>query len=401
MRIALICDDYLPHSTRVSAKMMHELALELLNRGYSPVVLTPDSGIKSNYTFEQMDGVDVLRFRNGKIKDVPKIQRAIHETLLSYNGWKVVKRYFKNSTIDGVIYYSPSIFFGPLVNNIKKRWSCPSFLILRDSFPQWVVDEGMISETSFICKYFRYFERINYSAANFIGVMSEKNKEVFLNNNPNIDNVNVLYNWCDTAPNIRKKYDVAPDCISKIQDKIIYLYGGNIGKAQDMANLIRLAVAMKPYSNVHFLFIGQGDEYEFVSESIVAESLDNVTLIPSISQQEFKEVLKFVHVGLFSLSKKHTAHNFPGKLLGYMKSNLPILGSVNKDNDLMSVINNSHAGHVYENGEDDMLFKAAVKMATDDSYRSTCGHNAYQLLNNKFSVGSAFDNIMASLTNNH
>lgn len=401
MRIALICDDYLPHSTRVSAKMMHELALELLSRGYSPVVLTPDSGIQSNYKFEQLDGVDVLRFRNGKIKDVPKIQRAINETLLSYNGWKVVKRYFRNSNIDGVIYYSPSIFFGPLVRNIKKRWSCPSFLILRDSFPQWVVDEGMISETSFICKYFRYFERVNYSAANCIGVMSEKNKEVFLNNYPNIDNVNVLYNWCDTAPNIRTKYDVAPDCISKIQDKIIYLYGGNIGKAQDMANLIRLAVAMKPYTNVHFLFIGQGDEYELVSESIVVESLGNVTLIPSISQQEFKDVLKFVHVGLFSLSKKHTAHNFPGKLLGYMKSNLPILGSVNRDNDLLGVINSSHAGHVYENGEDDMLFKAAVLMATDSSYRSQCGHNAYQLLNKKFSVGSAFDNIMASLTNNH
>lgn len=35
MRIALICDDYLPDSTRVSAKMMHELACELLEKDMS------------------------------------------------------------------------------------------------------------------------------------------------------------------------------------------------------------------------------------------------------------------------------------------------------------------------------------------------------------------------------
>lgn len=401
MRIALICDDYLPHSTRVSAKMMHELALELLGRGHSPIVLTPDCCIQSTYKYEQLDGVDVLRFRNGKIKDVPKIKRAINETQLSRNGWKAVKRYCSNSSIDGVVYYSPSIFFGSLVNNIKKRWSCSSFLILRDSFPQWVVDEGMIAETSLICRYFRYFEKINYLAADCIGVMSEKNKDLFLKNHPDRNNLNVLYNWCDTSPNIKKISDTPPDCVSKLQNKIIYLYGGNIGKAQDMGNLIRLAVAMKPYTDVHFLFIGQGDEYEFVSKSIVVESLTNVTLIPSVSQEEFREVLKFVHVGLFSLSRKHTAHNFPGKLLGYMKSRLPILGSVNSDNDLLDVINNSNAGHVSENGQDDILFQAAVRMATDISYRSECGLNAYKLLNDKFSVRSACDNIVSSLTNNH
>lgn len=33
MHLVLIIDDYLPHSTRVGAKMFHELALELLSRG--------------------------------------------------------------------------------------------------------------------------------------------------------------------------------------------------------------------------------------------------------------------------------------------------------------------------------------------------------------------------------
>lgn len=44
MRIALICDDYLPDSTRVSAKMMHELACEILKKGHDPIVFCPMGG---------------------------------------------------------------------------------------------------------------------------------------------------------------------------------------------------------------------------------------------------------------------------------------------------------------------------------------------------------------------
>ncbi|EFG1229163.1 glycosyltransferase family 4 protein [Escherichia albertii] len=398
MRIALICDDYLPGSTRVSAKMMHELARELLQRGHEPIVVTPDCYIKSIYKVEQLDGVDILRFRNGRIKDVSKIKRAMCETLLSYNGWKAVNSYFSNDVIDAVIYYSPSIFFGPLVNKIKRKWSCPSFLILRDSFPQWVIDEGLIREGSLICRYFRFFEKINYQAADTIGVMSERNRELFLNMHPNIQSVEVLYNWCDTRADAELDLVNKPDCITKIADKIIFLYGGNIGKAQDMGNLIRLAIAMKTYSNVHFIFIGQGDEYDFVSDSIKKYSLSNVSLFPSVSQHDFKVILKFVHVGLFSLSKKHTAHNFPGKLLGYMKNSLPILGSVNSGNDLSDVINNNEAGCVCDNGDDNALLRAAIRLATDQDYRYMCGQKANQLLHEKFSVTSAIDNIMKHLS---
>lgn len=400
MRIALICDDYLPDSTRVSAKMMHELACELVERGHEPIVITPSHRVSSNYIVEKIDAIDILRFSNGKIKDVPKITRAINEMLLSRNAWNAVRDYFSNSNIDGVIYYSPSIFFGSVVKKIKTKWSCSSYLILRDSFPQWIIDEGLIKDGSLVCKCFRYFERINYSAANYIGVMSERNKDMFITANPSYHNVGVLYNWSDAKSEGVQNVEVVPFCIKKLLGKTIFLYGGNIGKAQDMGNLIRLVSAMKMYLNVHFLFIGQGDEYAYVNKYITNNNLHNITLIPSISQSEFKTVLKYVHVGLFSLSKKHSSHNFPGKLLGYMQNNLPILGSVNKGNDLAEVINCSRAGCVYDNGADDDLFKAAIRLATDTPYRLECGRNANKLLHKKFSVTSAVDNILKKLTKN-
>lgn len=396
MRLALICDDYLPNSTRVSAKMMHELALELTRKGHEPIVITPaDSFQKQKLSINKLDGVSIYRFRSGKLKDVSKIKRAFNESLLSIKAWDAIKEDIRDKRFDGIIYYSPSIFFGGLVCKLKKIWKCPSYLVLRDIFPQWVIDEGIIKENSFVAKFFRYHEKRNYIAADCIGLMSPKNLDIFASKEYSSSKLEVLYNWT-TVDTPKKK---SSGLIEKLDlsGKIIFLYGGNIGKAQDMLNLIRLAKSMQSYSNIHFLFIGQGDEYNLVQNFIAVNKLCNTTLLKSISQEQFSSLLTEVHVGLFSLSKKHKTHNFPGKLLGYMAHGLPILGSINAGNDLADVINGTNSGFVFDNGNDISLLAAAVELAENPSLRAIAGHNSKMLLINNFSVSSAANHILLKL----
>ncbi|MBD2785770.1 glycosyltransferase family 4 protein [Xenorhabdus sp. DI] len=392
MRLAIIVDDYLPYSTRVAAKMMHELALEFSNQGHEPIVITPNTNNNSSgLVTDIIDGIQVIRFPSGRIKNVSMITRAFNESLLSIRAWSSLKKTLKSKKIDGIIYYSPSIFFGNLVHKIKNIWDCPSYLILRDSFPQWVIDEGLIKEKSIIAKYFRHFERKNHLAANYIGLMSQKNLEIFHKNHPQFNNIEVLYNWANFSPkkysscNIREKLNLS--------DKIIYFYGGNIGKAQDIGNLLRLANKMKTFPDAHFLFIGQGDEVSLLKEHKKRFNLDNITYLPSISQEEFKKVLLSIDIGLFSLSQHHKIHNFPGKLLGYMVNSIPILGSVNHGNDLMEIVNESGAGLIYINGDDEKLFNSAVDLLQNEELRRKIGKNAFNLLKDKFSVQSAAKNI--------
>ncbi|UCQ26686.1 glycosyltransferase family 4 protein [Edwardsiella tarda] len=396
MRIALICDDYLPDSTRVSAKMMHELACELLCRGYEPIVICPNNKVSREVEYMELDAVSIYKFPSGAVKDVSKIKRAINESLLSFNAWRYLSDVVNSKKIDGVIYYSPSIFFGPLVNKIKMKWRCKSYLVLRDSFPQWLIDQQIIKSGGFIEKYFRFFEKINYRASDFIGLMSEKNHDIFVKQYPYIENTQVLYNWA----NFRSDANVCPSSLVEnlsLAGKVIFFYGGNIGHAQDMANLMRLVKNMSHIRNAHFLFIGQGDEVELVKDFISNNKLKNCTYLPSVTQDEYKSILKVVDVGLFSLAKNHSVHNFPGKLLGYMVNKLPILGSVNRDNDLQNIINNADAGYVFCNGEDDDLFVKAMALAEDRALRNRLGENAFSLLKDQFSIESAADKIELSL----
>lgn len=395
MNILLVVDDYLPRSTKVAAKMMHELALEFIRLGHSVSVLAPNNSNDPSAIFT-LDDVKVYSFSSGKIKNASKIVRAANETLLSFRAWSSFKNEFSATHFDCIVYYSPSIFFGYLVKRLKKLWNAPSYLILRDFFPQWVIDNGMLKADSPITKYFRFFERINYEAADTIGVMSPKNKEWFESMTKTEKPVEVLYNWAadnpvtDTRSGYRQKLG--------LYNKVVFFYGGNIGHAQDMMNIVRLADSLRNDPDAHFLLIGSGDEVELVQNAISGHQLTNITLIPPVSQNEFKQILAEFDIGLFSLHRDHTTHNFPGKLLGYMVQQKPILGSINPNNDLKSIIETSDAGFISVNGDDMTFHENALKLLHDCELRRTMGENAYALLQRTFSVEAAARTILAAIS---
>lgn len=389
MKLALIIDDYLPHSTRVGAKMFHELALQLSSRGHEITVITPYINQIDELNIDKLDNITVWRFRSGILKDTGKVKRAINETLLSFRAWKAIRNELHQTYFDGIIYYSPSIFWGGLVKKLKKRFQCPAYLVLRDIFPQWAVDAGIIRSGSVTERYFKFFENQSYRQASTIGLMSEKNLEIFSLKHKSYS-CEVLRNWASPEKvNKHTKDFFSIRTQLGLEDKIIFFYGGNIGHAQDMANLMRLVKNMKTMQNAHFLFVGQGDEVDLINNLACEWKLDNFTYIPSVDQNRFKMILSEIDIGLFSLSAKHTAHNFPGKLLGYMVESIPILGSVNTGNDLLDIVNSHSAGMIHINGEDEKLYESACLLLEDENLRKKVGNNAYKLLETEFSVSSA------------
>ncbi len=391
MKICLIVDDYMPHSIKVAAKMMHELAQEYVKQGHSVSVVTPDVDLNTKMKISTLDGVEIISFRSGKIKNVSKIKRAINETLLSCNAWSGCKEYFKENSHDMIIYYSPSIFFGYLVRKLKKLWGVQSYLILRDIFPQWAIDNGILRKNSLITKYFKYFEKVNYDNADVVGLMSEKNLDWFKSYYKTEKKLEILYNWADVQKidnkllKYRKKLG--------LENKIVFFYGGNMGHAQDMMNIVRLAKGLQEYAEAHFVLVGAGDEVKLVSRAIKEYNLKNMTLLPVVNQDEFKQMLSEFDIGLFTLNKDHITHNFPGKLLGYMVHSMPILGSINPGNDLKNIIDEYEAGYISVNGEDDIFLNNAIELLTK-THRAKIGENANKLLYDKFSVESATTQIL-------
>lgn len=386
MKICVVVDDYLPDSTRVGAKMMHDLCVEFVRRGHSVTVIAPQAYSKEQHV-GVLDGVQVRRFPSGPVKNVSKIKRAVNEALLPWRAWRNDKKYFQSSPHDLIVYYSPCIFWAPLIQRLKALWKAPTFLVLRDFFPQWAIDIGMLREGSLITRYFRACEEASYSQADVIGIQSPNNLNAFRNAHPNAPQLQLLYNWASDQPgriastNFRARFN--------LEGKVIYFYGGAITKQQDIPNLLRLAENMRNEHEAHFLILGEGYDLENVRAIVKKQKLLNVTICPTVDQETFRNLLAEVDVGLFSLARYHSTHNFPGKVLGYLVQGLPVLGSVNAGNDLEAVINKSGAGFVCINGDDEKLRQAALLLLKDKSARLAAGRAARDLLASKFSVTSA------------
>jgi O26-antigen biosynthesis N-acetyl-L-fucosamine transferase len=382
----LIVDDYLPHSTKVAAKMMHELALGLTRRGNFVAILTPSPYQTDNLLITKDNGIITLYFKSRKIKNISKIKRAIRETILSWVAWKASKKYFKNNRFDAIVYYSPSIFWGYLVIKLRSLFKCKSYLILRDIFPQWIVDNGIISKNSPVYWYFKFFEWVNYKSADKIGVMSQANLKYFQNTKKNASKFEVLCNWSEIPDNpaseikYRKKLN--------LEDKIVLFYGGNIGYAQKIICLINLAKQFKDEPKVHFLFVGEGDEVDLILNEKEKHNMINVTYLPSVNPKTYYNLLNELDIGLISLHPDHMTHNCPGKILGYMGLSKPILGCVNKGNDLKEIINKSKAGFIVTSGDSDGLFQAAKSLVESESLRKKMGLNGRRLLSKQYSVES-------------
>jgi len=400
MRIAILPDAYLPDSTLIHAKMLHELAVEFIRLGHDVVVITPGKdGQHDPMCVSNLNGVEVWRFRCKPTRGVSHVRRLINETLLSWFAIRAIKSLGLNTKFDLCINYSPTIFFGPLVKWLKQK-GCFVYLVLRDFFPQWIIDEGLISSASPVTWYLKYFERLNYRQSDVVAVQSPANKSVFETIVGNDKyNVDVLYNWTTLHQDVDET--VGKTLIKKLglEEKCVFLYGGNVGHAQDIPNLLRLGKRLAKDPSIHMLIVGQGDQFASISKSVREGGMSNITIIPSICQEDYQSLLTQVHVGLFSLAPSHQGHNFPGKILGYLNAKLPILGSVNAGNDIIAVINETGSGKVFVNGDDDGFIAQALKLSHSKELRDQMASNGLELLKSLFSTEYAAQKILATYQN--
>jgi glycosyltransferase involved in cell wall biosynthesis len=394
MRILLLVDCYVPN-TKSSATQMHDLAMEFQRREHEVVVLTPSDKISADVEIATEEGVRVVRVRTRKIKGASRVFRAVEEIRLSSVIWRRAKRFLRAHPADLIVFYSPTIFWSALVKRLKSVWGCPAYLILRDIFPAWAVDAGAL-RTGLVYRFFRRREIQQYEVADHIAVQSPANlgyfsREFAARRYP----VEVLYDWANLheedlpATNYRKRLG--------LDGKVVFFYGGNLGVAQDVDNIVRLAARLSPEDHIRFLLVGDGSEAARLRGALAENGLHTVQVLPAVSHREYLAMLSEFDVGLLSLDRRLKTHNVPGKLLGYMYWSKPTLASINPGNDLFEILEKNSAGLCVLNGDDKSLALAALRLANDANLRASIGRNARQLLERDFSVVHAVSQIFGHL----
>lgn len=372
--------------------MIHDLGLQFVQQGNEVILLTPSPGISAAVEVSEEHGLQVVRVRTDKLKGVSKLRRALAEITLSSTLWRRAGAFLRANPCDLIVYYSPTIFLGALVRRLKSLWRCPSYLVLRDIFPKWAVEAGVLRK-GFPYLYFRYKELAQYRAADMIGVESSGNLAYFSGELGDKNfTVEVLPCWASANRNDAGKSGYRRQL--GLENNVVFFYGGNIGVAQDVDNIVRLANGLKEHKDIFFLLVGEGSEIGRLNQLIRDLGLCNIKILPAVPQEQYLAMVHEFDVGIVSLHRNLTSHNFPGKLLGYMSCGKPVLASANPGNDTRRVLQDAGAGLCCDNGDDERLREAALRLAHDPELRQTMGRNSRLLLETRFSDRAAADQIL-------
>ncbi len=343
MRLALIADAFPPLRSS-AAVQLRDLAHELVRQGHHLTVMIPASGLEKPWLLELMNGVEVLRLKAPQTKDVGYARRTLAEFLMPF----VMLRNLRKSPLanvqwQGVIWYAPTIFLGPLANALKKSSACRSYLIIRDIFPEWAVDMGLLGR-GMPYRFFKAIERYQYTVADCIGVQTPGNLAYFgawaADSRRRLE---VLQNWLAEAPVVGCSISVAS---SPLVGRTIFVYAGNMGVAQGMQILIDLAERMRSRRDIGFLFVGRGSDARLIKADATWRGLDNVVFHDEIDPQEIPGLYAQCHAGIVALDPRHKTHNIPGKFVSYMQAGLPVLASINPGNDLVGIVEQARVGRV-------------------------------------------------------
>ena len=369
MRVAIIADTFPPLRTS-GAVQLRDLSREFVRQGHALTVLLPAADLGAPWSLEDFDGVQVLRLRAPKTKDINYVSRTVNEFLMPF----AMLRNLRKSPLakerwDGVVWYAPSIFHGPLVNALKKASGCKGYLIVRDIFPEWAADMGLMGR-GLPYKFFKAVANYQYSVADAIGIQTHGNQAYFADR-PN-SRIEVLQNWLADAPNVGCSVDVAG---GKLAGRTILVYAGNMGVAQGMGVLLDLAERLRSRTDIGFLFVGRGSDAQRLRVEADKRDLDNVAFHDEIDPTEIPGLYAQCHIGIVALDPRHKTHNIPGKFLSYMQAGLPVLVSINPGNDLEGMISREGVGRVCTDQSVESLQRLALDLVDEVAAESVAKGN--------------------------
>ena len=377
-----------PHK---GATIYTDLAEALYEAGHKITVAVSEQPKNLSQTILKKErGFDVLRIVTGNYYDVSLIEKGITTLMIPIKMRLGISKYLGNEEFDFVLYEAPPVTNAKLVSWAKKKFKCPSYLMLKDIFPQNAVDIGMIKKNGLLYKFFLRKEKQLYDSASVIGCMSEANKKYILEHNSFINP-----NKVELFPNTKKltdkyssgKYTMRQQ-YSIPNDACVFLFGGNMGKPQYVDLLCNAMVECKDDKSVFFLFVGRGTERHKLEKIIKDYDIKNALLLENLPRDTYEQITKECDVGLIVLHPDFTIPNYPSRILSYLEYAKPVLAATDNATDIKSFIEKVDCGEWTWSG-DLGSFVEKIRIMANSNNLSERGMKGRKYIENNLTVSQS------------
>ena len=218
--------------------------------------------------------------------------------------------------------------------------------MLQDVWPDNAVQSHLISEGSFLYKYFEMWQKSVYKNADKLICISDDMKDFIVSKGVDTDKIEVIYNWgySDDVVDIPweenefvKKYNLS-------RDKFYAIYAGNIGKMQNVEIVVNAAKELQDREDIQFLIIGDGARREAIEE--MASGLKNVTMLPIQPRELATHIYSAAGVNIIPLVAGGTKTAMPSKTGVVLSCGQPVVFCFDASERFVNTVKESRAGMV-------------------------------------------------------
>lgn len=359
--------------------LYQNLVEELINRNHEITIVRSNPNVKRSCYYAEKKGLKVLDVKTLDPFCKNLIKKGLNQIFIASYFKSAIKKHLYDEKYDLILYATPPITLAKVIAYCKFKYGAKTYLMLKDIFPQNAVDLNMMKKSGFIYKYFRKQEKLYYRYSDFIGCMSQGNVEYVLQHNQEITSKKV-----GLFPNSIKIDKL--DGLSFNKDKTVFMFGGNIGKPQNIPFLLDVIASLKSYKNAEFIIIGDGTEKEKILEFLESNIECNLIYKEQVPQKEFESMLKSVDVGLISLDSRFTIPNIPSKFQTYLKLKKPVFAITDVNTDLKDMILDNNCGWWCESKNIQNVTCEIKKICENKKDQKIKGENGYKLLISQFDI---------------
>lgn len=236
---------------------------------------------------------------------------------------------FAARRFDVVYVYHPPITPGLAAALFCALHRKPLIIEIQDLWPDSVTSSGMTSRR--VTALLAHACHFVYKRASLIIPQSDGMRQKLVDRNVPAAKIKRLYNWSTYTPAAHDYKPQAPDHIAvAFSNRINVVYGGNLGQAQSLVDVVdAVVIAAKANPSIHLHIFGNGIEREALEHQISGKARHCATLHAAVDRLTMDRI--FDNADILILHLKNDALydvTIPSKLQHYLSCGKPIVAGV-------------------------------------------------------------------------
>jgi colanic acid biosynthesis glycosyl transferase WcaI len=382
MRILVLGTNYAPEKTAI-APFTTGMCEYLAGRGHDVTVVTafpyfPEWRVQEGYrghlyTTELIKNVRVRRvwhFVPSRASNL--FQRLLHDLTFTVSAFLAG---FCVRDFDVVYCSFPPPTLALTAYALAKLHGKPYVIKLADLASDAALATGILKEGP-VVRLARAIEAFAYRNADAVVCLCQPFIEKLVSRGIERQKLQLIPDWGDT----QGVYPIPGPTAFRIAnglspDQFLVMHTGNMGKKQDLMNLVRAAELSKDMTDLVWVLVGQGEERSAIEEGIKQRQLKNIRILPLQPAETLADMYSAADVLVLNQRAAVVDAVIPSKLLTYMAAGRPVLAAVSDQSETARYVERAQCGLIVHPEEPEAVVNAVLSLRNAPNLRETFGTN--------------------------